>query len=50
MQGLMQDFPLTLTHLHQRAAVARILREGRCLLAHAVGAGKTAILWVRRCA
>jgi N12 class adenine-specific DNA methylase len=31
-------------HLHQRAAVARILREGRCLLAHAVGAGKTATM------
>jgi N12 class adenine-specific DNA methylase len=33
-------------HGHQRAAVARILREGRCLLAHTVGAGKTAILLV----
>ena len=31
-------------HGHQRAAVARILREGRCLLAHAVGAGKTATM------
>jgi hypothetical protein len=31
-------------HAHQRAAVARILREGRCLLAHAVGAGKTATM------
>jgi N12 class adenine-specific DNA methylase len=31
-------------HAHQRAAVARILREGRSLLAHAVGAGKTATM------
>jgi N12 class adenine-specific DNA methylase len=31
-------------HPHQRAAVARILRDGRCLLAHAVGAGKTATM------
>ena len=31
-------------HAHQRAAVARILRDGRCLLAHAVGAGKTATM------
>ena len=31
-------------HGHQRAAVARILREGRSLLAHAVGAGKTATM------
>jgi N12 class adenine-specific DNA methylase len=31
-------------HGHQRAAVARILREGRSLLAHAVGAGRTATM------
>ena len=31
-------------HPHQRDAVARILTDGRALLAHAVGAGKTAIL------
>jgi hypothetical protein len=31
-------------HAHQRAAVARILREGRALLAHGVGAGKTATM------
>src|SRR4029453_8682883 len=31
-------------HAHQRAAVARILREGRALLGHAVGAGKTATM------
>ncbi len=29
---------------HQRDAVARILTDGRCLLAHAVGAGKTATM------
>jgi N12 class adenine-specific DNA methylase len=29
---------------HQRAAVARILTDGRTLLAHAVGAGKTATM------
>jgi len=29
---------------HQRAAVARILTDGRSLLAHAVGAGKTATM------
>jgi SAM-dependent methyltransferase len=29
---------------HQRDAVARVLTDGRALLAHAVGAGKTAIL------
>ncbi|MCZ7537851.1 MAG: DEAD/DEAH box helicase family protein [Acidimicrobiia bacterium] len=29
---------------HQRAAVARILTDGRVLLAHAVGAGKTATM------
>jgi N12 class adenine-specific DNA methylase len=29
---------------HQRDAVARILSDGRCLLAHAVGAGKTATM------
>ncbi|MGQ0823758.1 MAG: DEAD/DEAH box helicase family protein [Actinomycetota bacterium] len=29
---------------HQRAAVARILTDGRALLAHAVGAGKTATM------
>ncbi len=31
-------------HAHQRAAVARILTDGRALLAHAVGAGKTATM------
>ncbi len=31
-------------HPHQRDAVARILTEGRALLAHAVGAGKTATM------
>ncbi|MEX2548450.1 MAG: DEAD/DEAH box helicase family protein [Chloroflexota bacterium] len=31
-------------HPHQREAVARILTEGRALLAHAVGAGKTATI------
>src|SRR3546814_14210101 len=29
---------------HQRPAVARILTDGRALLAHAVGAGKTATM------
>lgn len=31
-------------HGHQRAAVARIVTEGRSLLAHAVGAGKTSTM------
>lgn len=31
-------------HQHQRNAVARILTDGRALLAHAVGAGKTATM------
>jgi len=31
-------------HKHQRDAVARILNDGRALLAHAVGAGKTATM------
>ena len=31
-------------HPHQRDAVARILTDGRALLAHAVGAGKTATM------
>lgn len=31
-------------HAHQRDAVARILTDGRALLAHAVGAGKTATM------
>ena len=31
-------------HQHQRDAVARILTDGRALLAHAVGAGKTATM------
>lgn len=31
-------------HPHQRDAVARIVTEGRALLAHAVGAGKTAAM------
>ncbi|MGH9243962.1 MAG: methyltransferase domain-containing protein [Acidimicrobiales bacterium] len=31
-------------HTHQRGAVARILTDGRALLAHAVGAGKTATM------
>jgi N12 class adenine-specific DNA methylase len=31
-------------HQHQRDAVARILNDGRALLAHAVGAGKTATM------
>ncbi|MBW3613990.1 MAG: methyltransferase domain-containing protein [Actinobacteria bacterium] len=31
-------------HAHQRDAVARLLTEGRALLAHAVGAGKTATM------
>jgi N12 class adenine-specific DNA methylase len=39
--GLVATF---VPHKHQRAAVARILREGRSLLAHAVGAGKTATM------
>lgn len=39
--GLAEGF---VPHNHQRAAVARILREGRSLLGHAVGAGKTATM------
>ena len=39
--GLVSTF---VPHAHQRAAVARILREGRALLAHGVGAGKTATM------
>ena len=39
--GLVSTFK---PHTHQRAAVARILREGRALLAHGVGAGKTATM------
>ncbi len=31
-------------HAHQRDAVARVLTDGRALLAHAVGAGKTATM------
>lgn len=31
-------------HQHQRDAVARVLTDGRALLAHAVGAGKTATM------
>lgn len=31
-------------HSHQRDAVARVLTDGRALLAHAVGAGKTATM------
>lgn len=39
--GLAESFT---PHQHQRDAVARILTEGRALLAHAVGAGKTATM------
>ena len=41
LPGLAESFR---PHPHQRDAVARILTDGRALLAHAVGAGKTAIL------
>jgi len=39
--GLAENFT---PHQHQRDAVARVLTEGRALLAHAVGAGKTATM------
>jgi len=41
LPGLAANFA---PHDHQRDAVARILAEGRALLAHAVGAGKTATM------
>ncbi|MGH9186695.1 MAG: hypothetical protein ACRD0U_12915, partial [Acidimicrobiales bacterium] len=41
LPGLAADFT---PHPHQRDAVWRIVSDGGCLLAHAVGAGKTAIL------
>lgn len=41
LPGLADNFH---PHPHQRDAVARILTEGRALLAHAVGAGKTATM------
>ncbi len=41
LPGLAADFT---PHPHQRDAVARILTDGRALLAHAVGAGKTATM------
>jgi N12 class adenine-specific DNA methylase/SAM-dependent methyltransferase len=41
LPGLTSTF---VPHGHQREAVARILREGRALLGHAVGAGKTATM------
>ena len=41
LPGLASTF---VPHSHQRAAVARIIREGRALLGHAVGAGKTATM------
>ena len=41
LPGLGQTFT---PRAHQRAAVARILTDGRALLAHAVGAGKTATM------
>ncbi len=41
LPGLAEDFT---PHPHQRDAVARVLTDGRALLAHAVGAGKTATM------
>jgi len=41
LPGLSGSF---LPHPHQRHSVARILTDGRALLAHAVGAGKTATM------
>ncbi len=41
LPGLAETFT---PHSHQRDAVARILTDGRALLAHAVGAGKTATM------
>lgn len=41
LPGLVGNFT---PRAHQRAAVARILTDGRALLAHAVGAGKTATM------
>ena len=41
LPGLAETFR---PHQHQRDAVARILTDGRALLAHAVGAGKTATM------
>ena len=41
LPGLAQTFT---PRAHQRAATARILTDGRALLAHAVGAGKTATM------
>ncbi len=41
LPGLATSF---IPHPHQRDAVARILTDGRALLAHAVGAGKTATM------
>ncbi|MGH9023502.1 MAG: DEAD/DEAH box helicase family protein, partial [Acidimicrobiia bacterium] len=41
LPGLAENFT---PHPHQRDAVARILTDGRALLAHAVGAGKTATM------
>jgi N12 class adenine-specific DNA methylase len=41
LPGLAETFR---PHPHQRDAVARILTDGRALLAHAVGAGKTATM------
>ena len=41
LPGLSEAF---VPHPHQRHAVARILTDGRALLAHAVGAGKTATM------
>ncbi len=41
LPGLASSFT---PHQHQRDAVARVLTDGRALLAHAVGAGKTATM------
>ena len=41
LPGLASNFT---PHQHQRDAVARVLTDGRALLAHAVGAGKTATM------
>ncbi|HUP69662.1 MAG TPA: DEAD/DEAH box helicase family protein [Acidimicrobiales bacterium] len=41
LPGLAETFT---PHAHQRDAVARILTDGRALLAHCVGAGKTATM------
>jgi N12 class adenine-specific DNA methylase len=41
LPGLAADFK---PHAHQRDAVARVITDGRALLAHCVGAGKTAVM------